>query len=476
MKKFIFLGVSLLVLVAVVGWQVYERSQKEGTNRKQGWGGGSRNAPVAVEVEKVQLRDMRDRVILTGTLEPESRYLVASKVSGRLEKLFVEMGDEVEKGKVLARLDDAEAIQQTMMAGAALKTAESYLEASQEAFEQSEREYKRQKDLFSRGLITKIQQENAKSQYATRLANLKMARSSLLERISSLEAAKIRLSYTKIYVDWEGDTPKRIVGERFVDPGSLLNANTPILSILNIYNLTAVVYVTEMDYFKLRRGLSAEISVDSLPERKFSGTILRIAPFLRENSREARVEVLVPNPEGFLKPGMFVRVNVEIELRKKVAAVPFAAVINRKGKGIFLADNESSKVSFVKIKSGIIENDWMEIREPNIKGFVVTLGHHLLRDGSPIMIAEQGKAVSGSGLEGGGEGNGKWKGRKSGAEGKSQRKDGQEGAAKKGEWQGKKGVDKQKGNSKGSKGGEGAKENWKGKKANQESGTRDSQG
>ena len=90
MKKFIFLGVSLLVLVAVVGWQVYERSQKEGTNRKQGWGGGSRNAPVAVEVEKVQLRDMRDRVILTGTLESESRYLVASKVSGRLEKLFVE--------------------------------------------------------------------------------------------------------------------------------------------------------------------------------------------------------------------------------------------------------------------------------------------------------------------------------------------------------------------------------------------------
>ena len=193
MKKFIFLGVSLLVLVAVVGWQVYERSQKEGTNRKQGWGGGSRNAPVAVEVEKVQLRDMRDRVILTGTLEPESRYLVASKVSGRLEKLFVEMGDEVEKGKVLARLDDAEAIQQTMMAGAALKTAESYLEASQEAFEQSEREYKRQKDLFSRGLITKIQQENAKSQYATRLANLKMARSSLLERTSNLESAKIRL-------------------------------------------------------------------------------------------------------------------------------------------------------------------------------------------------------------------------------------------------------------------------------------------
>ena len=312
-----------------------------------------------------------------------------------------------------------------------------------------------------------------------------MARSSLLERTSNLESAKIRLSYSKISVDWEGDTPRRIVGETFVDPGSLLNANTPILSILNIYNLTAVVSVTEMDYFKLRPGLSAEISVDSLQERKFSGTILRIAPFLKEYSREARVEVLVPNPEGILKPGMFVRVNVEIEFRKKVPAVPVAAVINRKGEGIYLADNESSKVSFVKIKPGIVENDWMEIREPDINGSVVTLGHHLLRDGSPIMIAEQGKAASGSkrgggqgwkGSQGRGEGNGKWKALKSGAEGKSQWKDRQEGAAKKGEWLGKKGVDKLKGNWKGSKVGEGSKENWKGKKANQKSGKRDSQG
>ena len=476
MKKLIFLGVSLLVLVAVVGWQVYERFQKEETNQSGGWGrggrgGGSRNAPVAVEVEKIQLRDMRDWVVLTGTLEPESRYLVAPKVSGRLEKLFVEMGDEVEKGKVLAKLDDAEAIQQTKMAGAALKTAESSLEASQEEFEQSEREYKRQKDLFGRGLITQIQLENAKSQYAIRLANLKMARSSLLERTSNLESAKIRLSYSKISVDWEGDTPRRIVGETFVDPGSLLNANTPILSILNIYNLTAVVSVTEMDYFKLRPGLSAEISVDSLQERKFSGTILRIAPFLKEYSREARVEVLVPNPEGILKPGMFVRVNVEIEFRKKVPAVPVAAVINRKGEGIYLTDNESGKVSFVKIKPGIVENDWMEIREPDIEGAVVTLGQHLLRDGSPILIAGQGKAASGS-KKGGvqsskrsqGEGDvkSKWKGSK-------------EGEAKKGEWQGKKSENRSKGGLKGRKGGEEGKKTGK-KKANQESGKRDSQG
>jgi hypothetical protein len=226
-----------------------------------------------------------------------------------------------------------------------------------------------------------------------------------------------------------------------------------------------------MDYFKLRPGLSAEISVDSLQERKFSGTILRIAPFLNENSREARVEVLVPNPEGFLKPGMFVRVNVEIEFRKKVPAVPVAAVINRKGKGIYLADNESGTVSFVKIKPGIVENDWMEIREPDIEGAVVTLGQHLLRDGSPILIAGQGKAASGSKRRGGQS----WKGSQGEGDVKSKWKGSKEGEAKKGEWQGKKGENRSKGGLKGRKGGEDGKKTGK-KKANQESGKRDSQG
>jgi hypothetical protein len=155
---------------------------------------------------------------------------------------------------------------------------------------------------------------------------------------------------------------------------------------------------------------------------------------------------------------MFVRVNVEIEFRKKVPAVPVAAVINRKGEGIYLADNESGKVSFVKIKPGIVENDWMEIREPDIEGAVVTLGQHLLRDGSPILIAGQGKAASGSKRRGG-QG---WKGSK-------------EGEAKKGEWQGKKSENRSKGGLKGRKGGEEGKKTGK-KKANQESGKRDSQG
>jgi len=113
----------------------------------------------------------------------------------------------------------------------------------------------------------------------------------------------------------------------------------------------------------------------------------------------------------------------------------------------------------------------MEIREPDIEGAVVTLGQHLLRDGSPILIAGQGKAASGSKRRGvqsskrsQGEGDvkSKWKGSKAGE-------------AKKGEWQGKKGENRSKDGLEGRKGGEEGKKTGK-KKANQESGKRDSQG
>ncbi len=420
MKKGI-IGLLLLGVAGGIGWQVYERLQEapasDGSGGGWGRGGGNRNAPVAVEVTPVERRDMRSRVVLTGTLEPESRFLVAPKVGGRLERLLVEMGDSVRKGQLVANLDDAEAVQQTRQAEAALKTAQSSLEAAEAAATQAERELNRQRDLFSRGLSSQTQLENAESQHATRQANLRMAQSTLVERRSSLEGVKIRLSYTQIQVNWEDEAPTRVIGERFVDPGSLLSANAPILSVLNLSVLTAVVSVTEIDYFKLRPGQTAEVNVDALPGRAFLGKILRVAPFLQENSREARVEVEVPNPENLLKPGMFVRVQVELERHNQTVAIPLSSVVDRGGKGVYVADREAGTAQFVKITAGIQDGEWLEVLKPELSGVVVTLGQHLLRDGAAILIAEPGKAASGGGRPGGREGG--WQGRP-GSEGRGQ--------------------------------------------------------
>ncbi len=396
MKKGVVLVAVLVAAAGGVGWLAYERMQDSSSSSGRGWGGrggGRGNAAVAVEVAPIERRTMRDLVTLTGTLEPQTRFLVAPKVSGRLDSLLVNMGDTVTNGQLVAKLDDAEAEQQLRQAEAALKTAQSSLEAAQEASAQAERELKRVRDLSTRGLAPQNQLESAQSQVATREANLRMAQSILNERRSSLEAARIREAYSDIRVSWDTGGETRVVGERFVDPGTLLNSNTPLLSILDLSTLTAVVSVTEVDYFKLKPGQKAEVGVEALPNQTFAGEIVRIAPFLQETSREARVEVAVPNPESLLKPGMFVRVAVELERREATPVVPQAALIDRQGPGVFVADREQGTASFVSIQPGIDDDTWVEVRSPELTGEVVTLGQHLLKDGASILIAEPGQAA-----------------------------------------------------------------------------------
>jgi RND family efflux transporter MFP subunit len=131
------------------------------------------------------------------------------------------------------------------------------------------------------------------------------------------------------------------MGERFVDEGSMLAPNTPIVSILDIGTLIAVINVIERDYPKIRLGLPALINTDAFPGQTFSGKVVRIAPLLMEKAREARVEIEIPNERMLLKPGMFVRVQMEFELHENATVIPLAALVKRDGNpGVFMLDRE----------------------------------------------------------------------------------------------------------------------------------------
>ena len=90
--------------------------------------------------------------------------------------------------------------------------------------------------------------------------------------MAALNIANLRLLYTRISVPDNGGA-EQVVGERFVDEGALLAANTPIVSILNIRRLIAVIHVIEKDYFKIKPGQQAMITTDALPGKTFSGKV-----------------------------------------------------------------------------------------------------------------------------------------------------------------------------------------------------------
>ncbi|MBR9981195.1 MAG: efflux RND transporter periplasmic adaptor subunit, partial [Desulfatitalea sp.] len=255
--------------------------------------------------------------------------------------------------------------------------------------ENSRREFERTVALHRQRIASESQLDAAESEYNALQARMRFAAAQVAQREAALRLAEVRLAYTRIHLP-AGNGIVRVVGERFMDEGALLSANTPIVSVLDITRLNAVVHVIERDYAKMVVGLNAELATDAYPGETFPGRVIRIAPELKETSRQARVEIEVLNPQMQLKPGMFVRSHIQFAFREKATVVPVSALVTRSGeRGVFLADREAGTARFVPVTVGITDGDSAEVLDPPLEGEVVTLGVHLVVDGAAITIPER---------------------------------------------------------------------------------------
>lgn len=385
-KRKVILIAIVTVIIGFIAWQIIQKTIKSG----QGPGVERSAAPVAVEIAAIRKATIHDIGNFTGTLAPKSQFVVAPKISGRLERLLVDIGDRVSRNQLIATLDDEEYRQQVRQAEADLQVAQANLEESRSSLEVAKREWERVEELHKKGISADSELDAAKGTYATQEARYKVSQAQVANKQAALEAAKIRLSYTKITATWEEGMNSRVVGERFVSEGAMLTPNTPILSILEINPLLAIIHITDKDYFRIKTGQVASISTDALPDKSVTGEIVRIAPLLKETSREARVEIEFANPEGIFKPGMFINTTINFASHEDATVVPVSSVVKRDNQqGVFLADMDNSVAQFIPVKVGISNSELSEILEPpSLSGYVVILGQHLLAQGSPIILPE----------------------------------------------------------------------------------------
>jgi RND family efflux transporter MFP subunit len=158
-----------------------------------------------------------------------------------------------------------------------------------------------------------------------------------------------------------------------------------------------VIHVIERDYSEVRTGQEAILTTDAFPGRNFTGRVVRVAPLLKETSRQARVEIEVPNRDRLLKPGMFIRAQIQFARHENATVVPVTALAKRNNQqGVFIVDIKNMKAHFTPVTVGIVNGDLAEVVKPSLSGSVVTLGHHLLEDGSAIILPETKPAVSSS--------------------------------------------------------------------------------
>ena len=382
MKKVVTLLIVLTV-AALLAFQIYRKAAESKT------AGGPKRAkqPVAVEIVAVKKAGIENIGRYSGSLLPASEFVVAPKISGRIAEIHVHMGDPVTADQLIATLDDEEYRQQVAQAAAELDVARATVEERRNTLENTRREYERTETLRQKKIASQSELDAAEADYQVQQARSRVAGAQVLQKEAALEAAKVQLAYTQIRVPANHAGRRQVVGERFLDPGAMVAANAPIVSILDIATLTARVHVIERDYAMIRPGMTASLTSDAFVDRRFSGRVVRVAPLLKETSRQASVDIEIDNTEELLKPGMFVRTEIVLARHDDATVVPQGSLINRNQQpGVFLADLDTLTAHFVPVTVGIASAGWVEILQPELAGHVVTLGHHLLEDGAAIRL------------------------------------------------------------------------------------------
>lgn len=388
MKKII--GIACVVLVfAGLGFGIWWRLSQQG-EQQQRRGGSDRAAPVAVA--PVEVGSIERRRQFTGSLEATAGFRVAPKVPGRIAQLHVDISDVVKRGQLIAELDSDEYTQAHKQAQADLRVAQANLKAAESALEIASREMQRIDQLKQRGVASDSQFDEARAAYLQAQANVAVTEARYERSQAELEAASIRLGYTKIHADWSGLDDHRTVSRRFVDAGDNVSANDPIVTIIEYDPIKAVITVTERDYARLRVGQLVALTTGAYPGETFRGAVKRISPVFESASRQATVELAIDNPDGRLKPGMFVRADAMLEKLDGVTIVPERALVRRAGsEAVFVVDDDAMTVALVPVRVDVRQGGRASVQsltDTPVAGQVVTLGQQLIDDGSSITIPD----------------------------------------------------------------------------------------
>lgn len=350
----------------------------------------SGRGPAPVEVAPVTHGLIRSIRTFSGNLEASASFTVSPKVTGRVESISVDIGDSVKRGDVLVILDAAEFEQALAQAEANRLVAEANLAQAKSLLEIAQRGMERAEALRQRGVTSDAELDAAKSDYLAKEAGVAVYAAQLSRTEAELESARIRLGYTRVQALWSGEDSQSLVAERYVDEGQTVAVNSALLKIVEVGSLSGVFFVTEKDYANLQAGQVVTLSTDAYPNETFPATIARIAPVFQETSRQARVELTVPNADGKLKPGMFIRADVEVDRVEDATIVPESSLVKRDSEfGVFLVNSDRQSATWSSVTVGIREGALVEVRDNAFEGEVITLGQQLIDDGAAIRIAEQ---------------------------------------------------------------------------------------
>jgi RND family efflux transporter MFP subunit len=305
-----------------------------------------------------------------------------AKVPGYVERVLVDRGSVVKQGDVLVALTApelktriAEAESKVQAAESDRRQAEAQLAALQSTLDRLKKAAETPGAVAGNELMLAEKQVDSTQELVRSRRQATAAAQSLVQAQKELEA------YLTITAPFDG-----VVTDRFAHPGALAGpgADTALLIIQQVAHLRLVVPVPEEDVGGVAAGASVPFRVPAYPERKFSGTVARIAHVLDPKTRTMPVELDVSNPDGSLAPGMYPTVTWPVRHSRPALFVPKTSVVTTTER-TFVIRSAGGRAEWVDVKKGAADGDLIEvIGNLHAGDTVVRRATDELRDGSPI--------------------------------------------------------------------------------------------
>lgn len=322
---------------------------------------------VNVQTASAELREHRPYLSATGTLNPFEEALVSSEIDGIIRTVRADEGSPVAKGAVLAQIDDIDYSLDMKRSEAALNQAVATLKNTQI-------EYQRKETLFKEQLVTQQQFDDVVTRKALAEAEVERAK-------ATLGISRQKYARTRIVAPFAG-----VVKEKKISAGDLVKNGSPAFSVIQTHTLKLNFSIPEKEVGKLQQGQEVSVKVDAYPDREFKGKINIVAPSLDEKTRTLKLEALIPNADGTLKPGLFARVQHYTGASRSMVVMPIVALLYE-GDQIRAFVVEGNRARERKVKVGNKYGEFIEITEGLKEGDqVVVLGQQNLVDNTLVKI------------------------------------------------------------------------------------------
>ena len=324
----------------------------------------------------VSARNINFAISAAGEITPSEQVSVRPEVSGRIDKLPVDIGDKVKKGEMLFTLDDTDLQTEKSQRMIEIDGAKLQVTGSRLAMEKVQLTFNRNNDLFDSKLVSKEVFDNTANELEVAKNAQAIAQNNLDRAQSALQVVEDKLSKTKIVAPFDCTILTRPVSMgQAVSGASGVNSGTEVLTIADLGELIINAHINQADVTRMTENQKVQIEVEAVAGLKLFGRLDRIAPqaTIKNGIKGFASRIIVKNDgKSGIRPGMTANLTIPLDSADNVLAIPLAAVFTDQGER-FAYVKDGEKFSRVPILIGISDYEFAEVTKGLDGGETVSL-------------------------------------------------------------------------------------------------------